>query len=202
MVLYELFLLATFAFCESVNGIRVFRNTVPMTDLETLGGAKLLSSDDFHSTDITLCVRFNLQRLGKLTDGRGRIVSIMDWREHLGEPEVHVLFINVLDMMGQFNVQLYLQVFYLGATYPTTFDAIGNPKTKTSFAAYLLKDPDTNRYDVFSPNRWHHFCMSFQKNSSYIRMVKVPMNQSHFKIGICMIVNSLSGWKSHECRFC
>ena len=38
---------------------------------------------------------------------------------------------------------------------------------------WIVKDLQTNSFQLWAPNKWHHFCLSFDKNSSHIRLIKV-----------------------------
>ena len=38
---------------------------------------------------------------------------------------------------------------------------------------WLIKDLDLDTYQIWNTNQWHHFCLSYNKNSSYISLIKV-----------------------------
>lgn len=82
------------ASAPEIRAISVLKSSLSPEDGSAISGAKLVSSKRFGSgNDITFCVRFHLEQLGRITDGAGRIVSIMNWRDLIGEPDYMVIAI-------------------------------------------------------------------------------------------------------------
>lgn len=133
-----------------VHGLKVFKNILDLTDPNPVGGARVVGPYVEDMTDITLCIRFYFQMLGRF-EGKSHLISIEDWRES--------------DAEGQFRL------LWFGANYPFTFFGFGYPQ----MSSYLLQEPVTRRYDFWIPNKWTHVCLSFQKNRNYLRMVKVRL---------------------------
>ena len=50
---------------------------------------------------------------------------------------------------------------------------------------WIVKDLQTNGFQLWAPNKWHHFCLSFDKNSSHIRLIKVSGIQCGVVQSIC-----------------
>ncbi len=67
--------------------------------------------------------------------------------------------------------------------------------------SYLLKDPGSDNFEVWATNRWSHVCLSYQKMSGYMRVVKVYTyhlslkDESHFAY-------NFPGWKRDQCQLC
>ena len=97
--------------------------------------------------------RFNLKILGAWHD-KGALLTIANWLEDETTP---------VDMT----------LLFIEAWYPVTFFEFGNPKAKGSFGAFLLQDPTTEQYSIWTPNKWTHLCFSYERTSNFIRMVKV-----------------------------
>ena len=68
----------TFRLLAMSTGLRVLFNTNEVTEKSPIGGAKLIGRD-VTIKDITLCIRFKLQMLGKF-EGKGRLITIESWR--------------------------------------------------------------------------------------------------------------------------
>ena len=66
-----------------------------------------------------------------------------------------------------------MTLLFIEAWYPVTFFEFGYPKARDSFGAYLLQDPTTDQYSIWTPNKWTHVCFSYEKNRNFMRMVKV-----------------------------
>ena len=101
--------------------------------------------------DITLCLRFNFKVLGNYGDAR--LITIEDWADEPGDPEFSLM--------------------WFGTMYPVSFFGFGYPRTYTSFNNWLLKDPVTESFQVWTPNQWSHVCFSYDSQTAYVRMVKV-----------------------------
>jgi hypothetical protein len=54
---------------------------------------------------------------------------------------------------------------------------------------WIVKDLQTNSFQLWAPNKWHHFCLSFDKNSSHIRLIKVSGIQYGFIKKLCSLLN-------------
>ena len=68
------------------------------------------------------------------------------------------------------------ELLWLGAWYPVTFFGFGSPKEAGSYRSFLLKYPNTDQFKVWIPNKWTQLCLSYDKKSKYILMVKVGMD--------------------------
>ncbi len=55
------------------------------------------------------------------------------------------------------------------------FFTFGHPREKGSYKSYLLYDPVSESFDVWSTNKWTHLCLSFESSTSFIRMTKVAL---------------------------
>ena len=38
---------------------------------------------------------------------------------------------------------------------------------------WIVKEPDTNKFRIWTTNRWHHICLSFNKSTYQLTLVKV-----------------------------
>ncbi len=89
-------------------GVKVFRNTLDFANSNATGGASLVGGAANVSGDFTLCLRFMLRRFARTdTEGRGRLLTVSDWREGNVDPE--------------------FQLLWVLAMHPTTFLGVGNP---------------------------------------------------------------------------
>ena len=83
--------------------------------------------------------------------------------------------ITITDWQKDENDFPQMDLFWFEAWYPQTFFAFGNPQVKGSYGAWLLQDPITGHYNIWRPNKWTHVCFSYEKKTSFIRMVKVSI---------------------------
>ena len=84
-----------------------------------------------------------------------RLVTIANWRD------------SEEDDGDAFNM------LWLGAWYNFSFFGMGNPRGPGSYASFLLKYPGTKEFKIWIPNKWTHICISYEKRTSFLRMVKV-----------------------------
>ena len=71
-------LLSLILHCPTVFGIKVFFNTINVTEQNPIGGASL-RGPEVDIEDITLCIRFKFQMLGSY-EGKSRLITIEAWR--------------------------------------------------------------------------------------------------------------------------
>ena len=130
-----------------------------------------------HVNSFTACLRFNIKILGTVENGkRGQIMSMVADLKSTALPD----FRNLLD---------------LWAIYPASIVAFGHPQTNTTYSTYILQDSQAyfcykpipfmgdiekicystmfQGYDVFPPDTWHHFCVSFNTKTKKIRFALV-----------------------------
>ena len=140
-------------------------------------GARLNDSVDRNDSveveSFTACLRFNIKILGTVENGkRGQIMSMVADIKSTALPD----FRNLLD---------------LWAIYPASILAFGHPQTNTTYSTYILQDSQAHRhedanevsneshyspfqgYDIFPPDTWHHFCVSFNTKTKKIRFALV-----------------------------
>ena len=72
----------------------------------------------------------------------------------------------------------------LTADFPRTFVEFGYPLEKGSRDSFLLFKPPTKdnplkEYILFTPNVWTHICLSYDKPTTKIIIVKVPFLYSY-----------------------
>lgn len=144
------------ALVSSVESIKVLRNTLDISAPPPLvGGASLVNaSSDVSTEDLTICLRFKLKILGWF-EKNSRLLTIANWRD------------SEEDDGDVFNM------LWLGAWYPFSFFGFGNPKRSGSYASFLLKYPNTTEFKVWIPNKWTHLCLSYERKTSFLRVVKV-----------------------------
>ena len=95
---------------------------------------------------LTACIRINFKRLNR--DGRARIFAID-------------------------NPASEEDLLTLRAQYPSTWIAFGNQERGEGyFSSWILKDPLTASYQIWSTNQWHHVCVAYAKASSRFTVVK------------------------------
>ena len=98
------------------------------------------------SNSLTVCIRFNIKRLGS-------------WR-------------NLASIIQIGNEKFYL--FWFVAQYPESWIGLGNSNHgKESVIGRILYDPKRKSYPMWKLYVWHHICMSYSKKSSHISFVKV-----------------------------
>ena len=100
-----------------------------------------------------LIQRFNLKILGAW-HAKGALVTIANWLE---------------DETSSVDMTL----LFIEAWHPVTFFEFGYPRARGSIGAYLLQDPTTEQYSIWTPNKWTHLCFSYERKNQFIRMVKV-----------------------------
>ena len=62
-----------------------------------------------------------------------------------------------------------------GARVPVMFFTFGSPRAKGSHKAFLLTDPDTGEYIIWTANRWSHVCIAYEKARGFIKVVLVSL---------------------------
>ena len=64
---------------RGADGVKVFINTNNLTEQNPRGGATL-QGPEVDMEDISVCIRFKFQVLGKVFEGKGRIITMESWR--------------------------------------------------------------------------------------------------------------------------
>ncbi len=120
-----------------------------------ISGAKLNDSRKVSMRDISICWRFNIRYLGSYL-GKSTLVMISDWLENAAQETTNSMLI-------------------FGAYHPFTFFEFGHPKANGSWASFLLKDPQRDDYKLWKTNVWNHVCLTYEKDTSHLRVVKVSI---------------------------
>ena len=158
-IMYVLCLIILLLEVLANDAIRILRNTVDVSVLKPVGGAHLTNvSDSVITNDLSFCFRFHLKVLGG-HEYKAQLLMIEDWRDTNDDPDFRLL--------------------WFPAKYPETFFGFGYPRNHDSYGSYLLKDPVKDTYQIFTPFRWSHLCFSYEKSTSYIRMVKVKTIENY-----------------------
>ena len=98
------------------------------------------------SNSLTVCIRFNIKRLGS-------------WRN----------FASIFQIGNE-----KFSFLWFGAQYPESWIALGNSNhEKESVMGRILYDPKRKSYPMWKLYVWHHICMSYSKKSSHISFVQV-----------------------------
>ena len=71
---------------------------------------------------------------------------------------------------------------WLGAWNTPTWFGFGYPIDHGSYKSYVLREPETGSYQLWVPNKWTHLCFGYEKEASFLRMVKVPMISNGYKM--------------------
>ncbi len=134
--------------------IKVYTSTAPLNDEQVLSG--LLLQDNTSNIELTqlpglsICVRFNFKRL---LDSK----SVL-YRIESGELEQQSWkFANFV-------------IGYSASSIGFGKDHIG------SVPSWIITEKDNHDdFSLWSPNKWHHVCMSYERFDSYISVVMVRM---------------------------
>ena len=136
-------------FLPVINGLNL---NVYQSTLNLLESQKSLSGLYFQNTDTTT-LQFNSLSVcirfnfKKLGKGNDARIFAFDWPE---SPKDFV---------------------YMYARYPATWMTFG--LYPTAYGAYIIGEGDN--YNIWATQRWHHICLSFDKKSSKISLVKVSL---------------------------
>ncbi len=60
-----------------------------------------------------------------------------------------------------------------GASVPTSSMVVGYPQREWSWMSAILKDPETNKFNIFDTDVWTHMCIAYDKETEFLRMFKV-----------------------------
>lgn len=136
--------------------IKVLRSTLSLKDYgDAVSGAKLVPPQDkannVTAESLTLCIRFNFKLLGTY-EGRSRLITIEDWRQDEQDSN--------------------FQLMWFGAMFPFSFFGFGYPREHGSYKSWVLYDPLSNDFEIWASNRWTHVCFSYDKRTSFVRVVK------------------------------
>ena len=135
-----------------IKGIEVYRSTLEFLD-EKLSGLYFLNNQNQanFSQSFGLCLRFNYKKLGKSSDyEKPRIIYIP-------------------------NTCCKRNFMALTAEYPGTWFSLGNYGKPNAYSTWVLFEPPDN-FDIWSANKWHHLCITFEKSTSSVKLVKVFHN--------------------------
>jgi len=147
-----------------VHGDKVFRSLVPLGNKnETLvGGARYKSNNRTVSNmvDITICVRFNFEILGKHESGHSLFT--------IADP-----FTTDSDWVTGRSFSLT----ELNARFPMAFFGFGYPRERGSYKSFFLYDVETNDWEIWATKRWIHVCLAYEKQRGFIKVIKVTLLQ-------------------------
>ena len=64
---------------------------------------------------------------------------------------------------------------YLHIVYPKSFFGLGltNDDGQSVSSSWILKNPDTNDFNIWFAFKWHHVCFAYESTKSHISVVKV-----------------------------
>ena len=129
----------------------VFQSTTPLIDENNLSGLQLkVASSKLINVQrlqgFSICGRFNSQRI---INGKTRLFRILDseWR-----------------------------LFFFNINYDHTFVSFGNADEFGSSPSWICADGSDTNFVMWSTQRWHSVCFSFQDSKSYVSMIKVNAN--------------------------
>lgn len=126
----------------------VYKSTLSINQIGIPSGLHYIPNNGqimSQSNSFTVCCRFNYQRLLN----RPRILDIVN----PNHPSQSFLEIN--------------------AGYPYSWWRLGNyEKGNESFSNWIVKDPVTNGFSVWTANLWHHLCVAYSKDESKVMLVK------------------------------
>ncbi len=71
-----------------------------------------------------------------------------------------------------------MALLFLSIKIPDTFLWFGHPQEEGSYMTYLLKDPLTGNVAFWDANTWMHLCLSFDKQTRKLLLVKVCPDES------------------------
>ena len=128
--------------------VTVYKSSLTSLKTDNISGLHYLKEPNqttpSKSVSFTVCVRINYK-------------SLLD---------AHVLFFH--NKQAPYNAFLWLP-----AMYPTTWWGFGNfEKGKRAYSNWILKDPERNDFFTWTTTHWHHVCISYDKNSSVLSLVK------------------------------
>ena len=89
-------------------------------------------------------------------------------------------------MLLQVDCNLYVlclqdndfNLLWFDASFPYSFFGFGHPRKKGSYKSFLIRDPERDDFEVWATNRWSHVCLSYEKRTGHLRIVKdgKPLN--------------------------
>ncbi len=121
-------LLLLLLFTSSCVSLRILRNTLSSSEPSPYSVARSLNArDDVDVSDLTVCLRFRLERLARVENTVGRLLYIGDFEtsEELGRQSFSLMWIDI--------------------KYPHNFFGFGDERTDNSRNSYLIKNPVTKR---------------------------------------------------------
>ena len=131
-------------------GLRVFKSNIPVGIDDKVSGLYYKKpANSYHelSYSLTVCARFSFARLSKKCQLFYFKKPNTSEREFLG-----------------------VSIRYKeSGSYPRFGDREEGPGY---FFNWVLKDPETNEFNIWSTYRWHHVCFAFNKNTSHVAWVK------------------------------
>ena len=88
-----------------------------------------------------------------------------------------------------------------GASVPTSSMVVGYPQREWSWMSAILKDPETNEFNIFDTDVWTHMCIAYDKETEFLRMFKVVgILQRRNSSNISCNNNSNSSSSSSSCN--
>ena len=146
-------------FLRLISALNVYQSSLTLTEAQNqLSGLYFLNTaqPSKYSNSLSTCIRFNYKRLGSGNEAR---VFAFDWP-------------------GSARNLLY---FY--ARYPHTWMSLGLYENSTAFGGYIIGESD--KYIVWAPQRWHHICLSYDKQTAKISLVKVSVKIGDMFLRLC-----------------
>ncbi len=59
--------------------------------------------------------------------------------------------------------------------HPQTWFGFGYPRAHGSFKSYLMTDPETDDWEIWTTNQWMHLCLSYRKEDGWLKVIKVSV---------------------------
>lgn len=148
----SIFLLVFLA--QNTEAIKVFESTLAVSENLVSGLHYVNTKESGNSIkSMTICLRFNFKTLHRANVAR--IIGITNPKDEINE---------------------FLRWF---ARYPNNWLIFGNfENSPNGYSSYLLRKPNKNTYLVLSPERWHHACLAFSKDTGMVTFVMVRLKNS------------------------
>ncbi len=134
--------------------IKVYQSTASLNDTRPLSGLHLVN--DKPGVDLTkqpgfsICGRFNFKRF----TGKQTVLFRIEGQEW--------------------------SLFRLLVGYKITFFAFGNTDAYGSSPSWAIREIDKrgqSHLRIWYPNRWHHVCLSYQREGSHLSLIKVTFKE-------------------------
>lgn len=138
----------TFLLLKLTHALVIYESTLSMNQIGQTSGLQFIPKESqvqSKNNSFTICGRINYHRL-------------------LNRPKIFEI------ENPNAESQSFLEI---GAGYPNTWWRLGNyEKGNESFSNWIIKDPVSNDFSVWSTNLWHHLCIGYLKDESRVILVK------------------------------